>query len=184
MLGVIESISRVGYQKTTAAEIARRAGVTWGAVQHHFGDKDGILLAVLEQSFDHFARCLADFPDDETSLEERVDRFVDRSWEHFSSSLYQSTFQILLNLPAVIESTWQNAMLGDWTRVWSAYFYSDRPRRQRDADLMHYTISVLSGLAAIQMLDAKRSRNRKMSLGFLKETLKRELGSTRGGGSR
>ena len=48
MAAVVESIADVGYQKTTSAEIARRAGVTWGAVQHHFGDKDGILMAVLE----------------------------------------------------------------------------------------------------------------------------------------
>ena len=44
---VIESIAEVGFHRTTAVEITRRAGVTWGAVQHHFGDKDGILLAVL-----------------------------------------------------------------------------------------------------------------------------------------
>ena len=42
---VIESIAEVGFQRTTAVEITRRAGVTWGAVQHHFGDKDGILIA-------------------------------------------------------------------------------------------------------------------------------------------
>ena len=30
---VIESMAEVGYQRTTGAEIARRAGVTWGAVQ-------------------------------------------------------------------------------------------------------------------------------------------------------
>ena len=34
---VVESISEIGFQRTTAAEISRRAGVTWGAVQHHFG---------------------------------------------------------------------------------------------------------------------------------------------------
>ena len=50
MKAVVETIADVGFQKTTAAEIARRAGVTWGAVQHHFGGKEGILLAVLEAS--------------------------------------------------------------------------------------------------------------------------------------
>ena len=49
--------------QTTAAEIARRAGVTWGAVPHHFGDKDGILKAVLEASFNRFAERLAGVPD-------------------------------------------------------------------------------------------------------------------------
>ncbi|HKK52995.1 MAG TPA: TetR family transcriptional regulator, partial [Myxococcota bacterium] len=29
----VESLDQVGFQRTTAAEITRRAGVTWGAVQ-------------------------------------------------------------------------------------------------------------------------------------------------------
>ena len=51
---VVESIHEVGLPRTTAAEVARRAGVTWGAVQHHFGGKSGMLDAVLEHSFDDF----------------------------------------------------------------------------------------------------------------------------------
>jgi AcrR family transcriptional regulator len=172
---VVESISKIGYQKTTAAEIARCAGVTWGAVQHHFGDKDGILLAVLEESFGHFAQCLADSPDNDVPLEERVDRFVDRSWEHFSSSLYRSTFQILLNLPADIESSWQTTMLGEWTHVWSQYFDVAGKHGRRERELMQYTIAVLSGLAALRMLETKRSRHRNSQLDYLKGTLRREL---------
>ena len=36
----IDSIADVGLQRSTAAEIACSAGVTWGAVQHHVGDKE------------------------------------------------------------------------------------------------------------------------------------------------
>lgn len=36
---VVASIAERGLQRTTAAEVTRRAGVTWGAVQHHFGGK-------------------------------------------------------------------------------------------------------------------------------------------------
>ena len=175
MTAVVESITKVGYQRTTAAEIARRAGVTWGAVQHHFGDKDGILLAVLEESFEHFAECLAEPPDETAKLEERVDLFVDRSWKHFSSPLYRSTFQILLNLPPDVEPSWQKVMLGNWTRVWSRYFYDGRRVRQRDADLMQYTVSVFSGLAAMQTLAGTNGRRRGAELAFLKETLRRNL---------
>ena len=32
MTAVVETISDVGFNRTTAAEIPRRAGVTWGAV--------------------------------------------------------------------------------------------------------------------------------------------------------
>jgi len=175
MTAVVESIAQIGYQRTTAAEIARRAGVTWGAVQHHFGDKDGILMAVLEESFGHFADCLAEAPEAEAPLEERVDLFVERSWEHFSSALYRSTFQILLNLPSDLEPSWQKTMLVDWTRVWSRYFCEGRRARRRETDLMQYTVSVFSGMAAIQALEGQRARRRTSELKFLKQTLVREL---------
>ena len=82
---VVESISEVGFQNTTAAEIVRRAGLTWGAVQHQFGGKDGILMAVLGASFDHFAECLGDIEAEKTPLDERVNLFIERAWEHFGS---------------------------------------------------------------------------------------------------
>ena len=82
---VVESIAEIGLQKTTANEITRRAGVTWGAVQHHFGGKDGILAAVLEESFERFAERLSEVPTDGASLEERVSAFVDIAWAHFDT---------------------------------------------------------------------------------------------------
>ena len=34
---VVRTILEVGYYKASSNEIARRAGVTWGAIQHLFG---------------------------------------------------------------------------------------------------------------------------------------------------
>lgn len=39
-----------GYGKTTTQAIAREAGVTTGALHHHFPTKDDLMLAVLDQS--------------------------------------------------------------------------------------------------------------------------------------
>jgi len=36
---VVESVLDVGYYKASSNEIARRAGVTWGAIQHLFGSR-------------------------------------------------------------------------------------------------------------------------------------------------
>src|SRR5262247_379273 len=94
---VVESIAEVGFGRTTALEIARRAGVTWGAVQHHFGGKVGILEAVLEESFTRFAMRLAEVPAD-APLPVRIHEFVQRAWEHFSSPHFRSTLEILLHL--------------------------------------------------------------------------------------
>ncbi len=177
MEAVVESIAAVGYPRTTGAEIARRAGVSWGAVQHHFGDKDGILLAALEDSFDRFA---ARFEEDplpaDAPIETRVAHFVGRAWAHFASPHYRTTFEILLNLPPDLDLSWQGQVLQTWFGIWTRYFPDSDPTRRETVDLMHYTVSVLSGLAATRMLEGAGARDRRAELAFLEDTLRRELG--------
>lgn len=183
MAAVIESLAEVGFQRTTANEIARRAGVTWGAVQHQFGGKDGILAAVLEDSFHQFAARLAGLPNDESSLEKRVAMFVDRAWEHFSSPHYRSTFEILLNYSSAeeggaTESAWQSEMFRAWDRIWSELFVDTTLPRRRKTALQLYTISTLSGMASLTMLGGPGGGHQ-LELSLLKDTLLRELGSRR-----
>jgi AcrR family transcriptional regulator len=179
MAAVVECVAELGYQKTTAAEIARRAGVTWGAVQHHFRDKDGILTAVLEDTFGRFAERLAAVPAG-APLPVRAGTFVDRAWEHFASPHYRTTFEILLNLPPDVEGSWQDRMFAAWARVWARCFPDGRPAGRRAVALMYYTISVLSGLAATQMLSGRSVGRLETELGYLKDTLVRELGGQTG----
>jgi AcrR family transcriptional regulator len=175
---VVESISEVGYPKTTANEITRRAGVTWGAVQHHFGGKDGILGAVLEDSFAHFAEGVEDLHGSSLSVEERVSLFVDRAWDHFGSARYRSTFEILLgHVPEdpKTQPAWQLEMFEAWNGVWSRVFGDLGLSKARTRVIQHYTISVLSGLASMQILAGSGTRIRRSELGILKASLAREL---------
>jgi AcrR family transcriptional regulator len=178
MGAVVESIAEVGFKRSTASEIARRAGVTWGAVQHHFGGKDGILAAVLEDSFNRFAERLLDIDAAGLSLERRAALFVDRAWEHFGSAHFRSTFEILQHYAAPSpEHGWQGQMLEAWNRVWSQLF-GDRPlSRGRRIALQHYTISVLTGLSSLLRFEAPSAAVREIELGLLKDTLVRELGA-------
>jgi len=172
---VVECIGELGFPKTTASEIARRAGLTWGAVQHHFGDKDGILVAVLEESFNRFAQVLDQPIEPGLPLSERVSLFVDRSWRHFGSVHYRSTYEILINLPPNLEASWQNEVLASWIRLWSNYFPEGGVANGRVVDVMRYTVSVLSGLATTNVLAGALARGRDAELGYLKDTLCREL---------
>lgn len=173
---VTDSIGELGYQKTTTAEISRRAGVTWGAVQHHFGDKDGILIAVLEESFERFLERLRDDRVSEAPLAKRVSLFVDRSWQHFGSPQYRCTLEILLNLPADLDRSWRSDVLESWSTIWSDYFPESPPSRKRSLEIMRYAVSVLSGLAATRMLEGLDADARVGELSFLKDTLERSLG--------
>jgi len=177
---VIEAIADVGFQRTTAQVIAHRAGVTWGAVQHHFGGKDELLLAVLEDTFTRFAERLADIQPKKLPLAERVSQFVDRSWDHFRSRHFRSTFEILLNYLGREDhrdaGEWRTQMGRAWDHVWSEIFYDIRLPRQQSLVLQHLTIATLSGLAATLMMEGSAGTELpRKQLELVKRTLLREL---------
>lgn len=45
-----QCFASAGYAKTTVEELALKAGVSKGLVYHHFGDKEGVLEAVLDRT--------------------------------------------------------------------------------------------------------------------------------------
>jgi TetR/AcrR family transcriptional regulator, fatty acid metabolism regulator protein len=47
----IEALAEVGYQQTTVAEVARRAGVSKGVVTYHFPARDDLMWAVVADVF-------------------------------------------------------------------------------------------------------------------------------------
>ena len=179
---VIESISEVGFHRTTAAEIARRAGTSWGAAQYHFGDKDGILMAVLVDSFAALAAGLETARADGASLEERVDAFVVGAWAHIRSPHYRSTFEILLNLPLESFETDGDfaaaGILETWDSIWRSFFPDEPLPAGRRIPLQYYVIAALSGLAALSKFGAPSARREREQLRFVKETMLRELGGS------
>jgi len=179
LAAVVESIAEVGLARTTAPEIARRAGVTWGAVQHHFGGKDGILVAALEDSFRRLAERLASIPVEGTTLEERAALFVDRAWEHMASAHYRSTSEILRHVTGRgrgrARHEWRERMRAEWEQLWGRLFAGARISRARHVVLQHFAASLLSGLAASVAIDDRARAVPSAELALLKETLVREL---------
>jgi AcrR family transcriptional regulator len=179
---VFESVAEVGLARTTAVEVTSRAGVTWGAVQHHFGGKDGMLLAAVETSFEQFASRTGSVSTEGATLGERASLFVDRAWAHFGSQEYRSAFEILLAYAARDDvdepPTFRGRMFDAWDRVWMRIFRDSPLPRRRQLTLEQYTISVLTGLAATATLEGATARTPRAALVFLKDTLARELAKT------
>jgi len=148
---VVECIAEVGLKKTTTNAIADRAGVTWGALQHHFGGLEGCLIAAFNESFHRFVETLGEPPQEGESLDKRVEIFVSRAWQHYSSTHYLSMFQLLLiDMSDVNNLQWQqsqkNIVLA-MDEVWKNFFEDVVPDIIKRNMLARYTHSVLTGLA-------------------------------------
>lgn len=59
LTAAVDAISEAGPAAVSLRELARRAGVSHAAPQHHFGDKAGLLTAVAREGFELLADDLA-----------------------------------------------------------------------------------------------------------------------------
>jgi TetR/AcrR family transcriptional regulator, regulator of cefoperazone and chloramphenicol sensitivity len=92
----VRCIIEEGFEAASAKHIAERAGVTWGVIQYHFGDRMGLLTAVIDSGFDELrARmALVDVPPGPTRP--RVTAMVESAWEAFSTPTSRASLEILV----------------------------------------------------------------------------------------
>lgn len=98
MDAALRTILELGFYRTSSNEIARRAGVTWGVIQHHFGTREALLVAVLRRRVRLFTAKAA-----ETSLTAkpgapRLKELFDLLNDNYGDPEYLSWLQILINL--------------------------------------------------------------------------------------
>lgn len=87
-----------GFYRASTNEIARRAGVTWGVLQHHFGTREGLMVAVLHRGADHFYETVSEAHIIGDSAEERIENLLKVLSAHYGRREYIAYLQILLNL--------------------------------------------------------------------------------------
>jgi AcrR family transcriptional regulator len=94
----VASILERGFYRASSNEIARRAGVTWGVIQHHFGTREALMVAVLQDGARHFSETIANGKIDGTTTAERLQQLIELLGEHYGSPAYVAYMQIMLNL--------------------------------------------------------------------------------------
>lgn len=131
----IDTLAEEGPAGASANLIAKQAGVTWGTIQHQFGDTDGVWAAV----FDHMTERLAatDFAPagDPTSLHERVSVLIRRQWEGYARPAARAVENLRLALPrdqATLDRDFPRtaAAVERMTELWQATWvelFSDLP---------------------------------------------------------
>jgi AcrR family transcriptional regulator len=151
---VVTSIDEVGFARTTSQRIARMAGVSVGAVQHHFPAKDEILAAVLAASVRDLEAQFEDIdPTRSTALSDRVDLFVERAWRHYGSAAFRSTSLILANARALAPDDGRAAApiaasARGAAQLWNRIFEGVDVPQRRQREIRQFAFAALTGMAS------------------------------------
>jgi AcrR family transcriptional regulator len=98
LAAAIECILEEGYYRASSNRIARRAGVTWGVIQYHFGTREQLLLAVVRDGAEDLLRRLQDATIAGDTVEARLDSLAQVIWSHYRRPEFLAQVQVLLNL--------------------------------------------------------------------------------------
>lgn len=91
----VRCIVEEGFDAATAKHVAERAGVTWGVIQYHFGDRNGLLMAVVDDGVAKLIETLSSADVSELPLADRIEVVVDTAWSCYSSPTSMAAFEIL-----------------------------------------------------------------------------------------
>ena len=92
----VRCIGEEGFAAASAKHIAERAGVTWGVIQYHFGDRDGLLAAVVTDGYERFRSALESVTVPDGPTRQRVEVVVEAAWAAFSSPESLASLEILI----------------------------------------------------------------------------------------
>ncbi|MBP2454628.1 TetR/AcrR family transcriptional regulator [Mycolicibacterium lutetiense] len=84
----------------SANRIAKDAGVTWGTVQHQFGDLDGLWMAVITEIHSRSWSSNAETPPRSGPLRERVATAIDSVWSYLDTTEGRALTALRTSLPA------------------------------------------------------------------------------------
>ena len=90
----VDCLVELGFARTTTTEITRRAGVSLGAMLHHFPTKADLLAAavghVMQRRQDQFRKAMTDVPPGA----DRLDAAIDLMWDAFSGPTFHAWLEL------------------------------------------------------------------------------------------
>jgi AcrR family transcriptional regulator len=94
----VRCVLEEGFGASSAKHITERAGVTWGVIQYHFGDRAGLLMAVVDRGFSQLMACLNDLQNERRtkSGRERTELVIDKVADAFLSPTSIAALEILI----------------------------------------------------------------------------------------
>jgi AcrR family transcriptional regulator len=151
-----------GYANTTTRGVAERAGVSPGALQHHFANKSELLSeAVRHLRAQITQEMLVQGPPDAPSLGKRLEGLLDRVWVLRSGALFQAQAELLLaaRTDAELRATLADVQheLASLNATATAVLFPEVSDQPGFMQVIHTAQAAIRGLALLAILDEKEA---------------------------
>lgn len=181
----VACVAEEGFRSTNLARIAQRAGVTTGAIQHHFGDKASVLAALVERSFEDLVGDVARLPAEGQPLADRVASFIEVLWAHYLAPESRASIEVLIQMRGEEEFRrrslpYLERIRGAIDRMWMGLFWDAEVPRERHVEGQRLLFTTLNGLAVEKIL-FPQADGAATDLAMLKSRILQGLESERGG---
>ena len=173
----IDCIYRDGFHAAHTNRIVEEAGVSWGVLQYHFGDKDGLLQAVIDHIFDNFAATLEATTLQGDHLQDRVRQLIDVVWKLVSKKEYRVSIAILRNAGKDASSRINGQkQISRWAKkigqLWNELFEDKIPKPKQSDIARHLLFATLRGMVdEINPRNIKTKKSIKMECDALSEAI-------------
>lgn len=186
----VSALMDMGYSAMTLSEIARRAGLTTGAVQYHFGSKDDLLLEMLDVLF-LGTGFLAPESETEASAEgaglyRRCEIFVERSMHTYGQPNYFLIWEIIIAtrrdpaLNARVAAA-RNDVVADWQRRFRRLFAELTVPEDEALELINFVNGHLRGISLLNRYGPIKQESWARQRRLITDALYRELSALGGG---
>ncbi|MBO0731959.1 MAG: TetR/AcrR family transcriptional regulator [Acidimicrobiaceae bacterium] len=154
----IKCILEQGFYRASSNAIAETAGLTWGVIQYHFGTRESLMLAVLEEGNLRLVDMLSRVEITAESMPARLEQYFSSLESYYADPDYLAFIQVLLNLshdPRTSEQTLASmtntvpAIEAQLTRITEQLFAGSGIRRQV---LRTFPFYVLRGMALSEVM--------------------------------
>jgi AcrR family transcriptional regulator len=147
---VVSCILEQGYYQASSNEIARRAGVTWGTIQHQFGSREALMIAVLEDGWRRLHERLGTEKVAGGSLEVRLWAVLEVLATYYESPDHLAQIQIILDFTANPDTSAETRRAierhgHELTRAWEPLFAQALGDAAGERDLVVYAFTTLRG---------------------------------------
>lgn len=155
----VECILEAGYYQTSTNDIAKRSGVTWGALQYQFGNREGLLLEVLNSRWHDLQSHLGSAQITGDTVEERLESVLQILSSHYAEPAHLAHLQILLDLshdPRTSAAARKAVAIHglELAREWKPLFVQALGEAAADDEVVRYAFLVTRGYLTGQLISS------------------------------